>query len=48
MPIRDWKAALNRFNIEIEDRVSQQLALNQYVQKFGHSSYECNVYVQIF
>jgi putative transposase len=24
MPIRDWKAALNRFSIEFEDRVPQQ------------------------
>ena len=24
MPIRDWKAALNRFSIEFEDRLPQQ------------------------
>ncbi len=24
MPIRDWKAALNRFSIEFEDRVPHQ------------------------
>jgi transposase-like protein len=24
MPIRDWKAALNRFSIEFEDRVPQR------------------------
>jgi transposase-like protein len=24
MPIRDWKAALNRFTIQFEDRMPQQ------------------------
>lgn len=24
IPIRDWKAALNRFNIQFEDRMPQQ------------------------
>jgi len=36
MPIRDWKAALNRFSIEFEDRVPQQWPLTLFTQKFGH------------
>ena len=36
MPIRDWKAALNRFSIEFEDRVPQQWPLTPFTQKFGH------------
>jgi hypothetical protein len=36
MPIRDWKAALNRFSIEFEDRVPHQWPLTPFTQKIGH------------
>ena len=37
VPVWDWKAALNWFGNEFEDRVSWQQPLTAFRQKFGHS-----------
>ena len=40
MPIRDWKAALNRFNIQFDDRMPQQSDF-PFTQNSGHPRCSC-------